>query len=120
MPQIRHPPRFSNSPSGRLLIAARIEPRSRLFANSDPAGVDHIMLRGAGRSVVGSKKDAEARNVLRLDPPFQALRFEPLFVALGREPSGQLPLCPHPAGSDRVDADIVWPIVARERPCQPD
>src|SRR5208337_4150368 len=71
-------------------------------ARSDPAGVHDIVLRRAGRRVVGCQENAETGNVFRLDPSFEALRFEPLLVALGREPFGQLPLGPDPARSNRV------------------
>ena len=73
----------------------------------DPSGIDHIVLIGDCRTVIGRQKQNQARHFFRENHSFQRLIRQYLGLVFFGEPQPLLPLGKDRSGHDAIHADIV-------------
>src|SRR3954447_9888974 len=76
------------------------------FVTSAPPRIDEIFVTGHQPRIVGRQEGDERGNVLRGQPPTDALRLDDLGLAFRRVPF-HLPRCLDIAGDHAIDADVV-------------
>src|SRR3954453_626846 len=97
--------------------------RSQTFLGSSlivspPSRVDEIFVPGDQPRIVGGEEQGQSRDILRHQPPAEALRIDDLLLAVGRVPA-QLARRADVALDDSGHPDIVRSERAGERAVQP-
>src|SRR5208283_5877257 len=108
------------NPRARERAAARARPAaawppSTAAAGLRQAGVYDQIVTGHAARLVGCQEQRAARDVVADEPEFQALLIEKLPFQLRRAPQCALPRRIDRSGHDRIDADVVWTQLARQR-----